>query len=319
MAPGNAPVIGSGGRRITVWGAPSTGKTTFLAAINVALERQQEPWRLIGADEASAEALTRFERALITDRIFPGATTQPELYRWKLIGTAQRRVPWRLRGYTLGYRRRDVPVALPLEVVDAPGGSAAPTTPGEARSRALYENIEQSRGIAFFFDPVREVESNDAFEHTHAVLHMVSQRMSEHGLLLQDGRLPHYVAVCVTKLDELRMTKTAELFHMLDRDERGVPRVPDGDAREFVLRLCGQFRSLDPELIFTKLQRAFLPDRMRYYVTSAIGFYVNPDTGRCDLEDFQNHLPALDGSPPRIRGDVIPVNVAEPMLWLAQA
>lgn len=320
MAPETAPAAdGSGGRRITVWGAPSTGKTTFLAAVNVALDRQNEPWRLIGADEASAEALTSFERALITERRFPAATTGVELYRWRLIGTAQRRVPRRWRGYTLGYQRRDVSVAIPLEVVDAPGGTAAAATPGEARSRALYENIEQSRGIAFFFDPVREVESNDAFEHTHAVLNMVSQRMQERGHLLPDGRLPHHVAVCVTKLDELRMMKTAELFHMLDRDERGVPRVPDGDAREFVRRLCRQFRSLDSDLIFTKLQRAFHPDRIKYYVTSAIGFYVDPNTGRCDLEDFQNHLPALDGSPPKIRGDVIPVNVAEPMLWLAQA
>jgi hypothetical protein len=317
MGPETVPV--GGGRRITVWGAPSTGKTTFLAAINVALERQKEPWLLIGADEASAEALARFEQALIIDREFPKATTGPELYRWRLRGTVQQRLPKRWRGHTIGHAWGEVPVAIPLEVVDAPGGSADPATSGQARSRALFENIEQSKGIAFFFDPVRELENADAFRHANSVIHMVSQRMQERGMLLPDGRLPHHVAVCVTKFDELRMARTAQLFQMLDRDERGVPRVPEGDAREFVFRLCRQFRSLDPELIFTRLERTFDPKRIRYYVTSAIGFYVDPYTGRCDPEDFQNHLPAHDGTPPRIRGDVIPVNVAEPMLWLAQA
>ena len=305
---------GKGGRRVTVWGAPSTGKTTFLAALNVALDRQNEPWRVIGTDEAAAQALARFERAIVKDRVFPEATQAPELYRWELIGTVQRRVPRRW----LGHKICEETVAIPLELLDAPGGSADPAS-GEARSRALFENIEQSRGIAFFFDPVRELESGDAFEHMNSVIHMVSQRMRHRSKLMADGRLPHYVAVCVTKFDELRMMETARRFRMIDYDERGVPRVPDSEAREFLVRLCAQFPTRDPELILTKLERAFHPDRVKYFVTSAIGFYVNPRTGRCDPEDFQNHLPAQAGRPPQIRGDVFPINVAEPILWLAQA
>lgn len=316
MAPEAVPFAeANGGRRITVWGAPSTGKTTFLGALNVALDRQNEPWRVIGADEAAAEALTRFERELVSDRVFPEATQQLELYRWELIGTAPRRLPRRW----IGSRIREVPVEVPLELVDAPGGSADPVRSGQARSRALYENIEQSRGIAFFFDPVRELESGDAFDHTNSVIHGVSQRMRETHRLMPDGRLPHHVAVCITKFDEHRMVETARRFKLLDYDERGVPQVPDTEAREFLVRLCRQFPSRDPELIVSKLERTFHPDRIRYYVTSAIGFYVNPLTNRCDPEDFQNHLPAQNGRPAQIRGDVIPVNVAEPILWLAQA
>jgi Double-GTPase 2 len=315
VAPGTAPFAdGNGGRRITVWGAPSTGKTTFLAALNVALDRQNEPWRVIGSEEAAAEALSRFERALVKDRVFPEATQAPELYRWELIGTVRRRVPRRW----LGHKIRDQTVAIPLELVDAPGGSADPAS-GQARSRALFENIEQSGGIAFFFDPVRELESGDAFEHTNSVIHMVSQRMRDRTRLMPDGRLPHYVAVYVTKFDELRMVETARRFRMIDYDERGVPRVPDSEARAFLVRLCDQFPTRDPQLILNKLERAFRPDRVRYFVTSAIGFYVDPRTDRCDPEDFQNHLPAQAGRPAQIRGDVIPVNVAEPILWLAQA
>lgn len=77
---------------------------------------------------------------------------------------------------------------------------------------------------------------------------------------MPDGRLPHNVAVCITKFDELRMAETARRFRMIDYDERGVPRVPDSEAREFVVRLCGQFPSRDPELILSKLERAFHPD-----------------------------------------------------------
>lgn len=316
VAPRTVPFAdGNGGRRITVWGAPSTGKTTFLAALKVALDRQNEPWRVIGADEAAAEALTRFERVLVEDRVFPEATQRPELYRWELIGTVRRRLPWRW----LGYKMRDETVAIPLELVDTPGESADPVTSGQVRSRALVENIERSRGIAFFFDTARELENGDAFEHANAVIHVVSQRMRDRGRLMPDGRLPHNVAVCIAKFDELRMAETARRFRMIDYDERGVPRVPDSEAREFVVRLCGQFPSRDPELILSKLERAFHPDRVRYFVTSAIGFYVDPRTDRCDPEDFQNHLPAQAGRPPQIRGDVIPVNVAEPILWLAQA
>jgi len=316
MAPEAVPFAAANGeRRITVWGAPSTGKTTFLGALNVALDRQNEPWRVIGTDEAAAEALTRFERELINDRVFPKATQQLELYRWELIGTVPRRLPRRW----IGSKIRDVTVEVPLELVDAPGGSADPVNSGQARARALVESVEQSRGIVFFLDPVRELDSGDAFTHTNAVIHTVSQRMREKRRLLPDGRLPHHVAVCITKFDEQRMVETAQRLSVIDYDERGVPRVPDSEAREFLVRLCRQFPSRDPELIVSKLERAFAPGRIKYYVTSAIGFYVNPRTNRCDPEDFQNHLPALNGRPAQIRGDVIPVNVAEPILWLAQA
>ena len=315
MTPGTAPFAAAGGgHRITVWGAPSTGKTTFLAALNLALDRQNEPWRVIGVDEASAEALTRFERALVKDRVFPEATQRPELYNWELIGTVKRQIPRRW----FGYREVDETVAVPMELMDAPGGSADPATSGQARARALFENIEQSRGIAFFFDPIRELESGDAFEHTNSVIHLVSQRMREQGRLLPDGRLPQNVAVCVTKFDELRMLETARRFNMVEWDEHRVPRVPDREARDFLIQLCRLFPNRDPRLIVSKLERAFDPARIRYFVTSAIGFFVDPRTDKCDPRDFQNYLPAQAGRPPQIRGDVIPVNVAEPILWLAQ-
>ena len=42
---------------ISMWGAPGSGKTTFLAALNIALTRWGKDWKVIGADEASTQKL----------------------------------------------------------------------------------------------------------------------------------------------------------------------------------------------------------------------------------------------------------------------
>jgi hypothetical protein len=310
MAPGTAPF--SKKRRITVWGAPSTGKTTFLAALNLALD-DDAGWRVIGGDEASADMLSKFERALVKERVFPEATPRPELYRWELHGSVRRKV----RTGRFRSRQEDQPVVIPLELVDAPGGAADPVSAGAARSRALFENMEESSGLAFFFDPVRELERRDAFEHTNSVINSVSQRM--HDRLLPGGLLPHYVAVCVTKFDELPLVTSAQRLGMIDYDARGVPHVPTEDAREFLMEICKRFGDRSPDRVLGRLERHFDTTRIKYFITSAIGFYVDPGTGRCDMADFQNHIPPAPGRPAGIRGDVDPINVAEPILWLAQA
>src|SRR4051812_24922195 len=35
---------------IVMWGAPACGKTTFLAALSIALNRKRNGWKVIGAD-----------------------------------------------------------------------------------------------------------------------------------------------------------------------------------------------------------------------------------------------------------------------------
>ena len=56
---------------ITMWGAPATGKTTFLAALSIALIRFGSVWCVNGADEASTDMLIRLTTGLATDRCFP--------------------------------------------------------------------------------------------------------------------------------------------------------------------------------------------------------------------------------------------------------
>lgn len=316
----------NGDRRITMWGAPSTGKTTFLAALSVALLRQngmaqqengeRAAWRVVGVDKADSDALTTLMKTLAGDRAFPPATTAVEQYRWELVGTVQRTI----RVGRFRRERRKETVTIPLDLADAPGGAAAPTLAGHPRWEALLKNMERSKGIVFFFDPVREFTDGDAFSHTFAVVNELSQRMRDRQL--PGGRLPHYVAVCIAKFDEIRVFKTAERLGMIefDTDPPRFPRVPDDEAREFFASLCEVSRSGDAEMVLSMLEQTFQPERIRYFATSAIGFYVDRRSGGVfDPDNFQNHVPGRDKTEPsRIRGSINPVNVVEPMVWLGR-
>jgi hypothetical protein len=299
---------------ITMLGAPSTGKTTFLAALSVALIQQNGTWRIRGVEKADADALTKLTMELNERRMFPDATASIEQYRWELIGTTE-------RTERKGLFRRDKvteTVTIPLDLVDAAGGSAHPFDAGPVRWEALIDNLERSRGIIFLFDPVREFEKSDAFIHTVGVINELNQRMRDRSL--PDGRLPHYVAVCIAKFDEVRVLRTAQRLGMVyyDSEHPGCPRVHDDEAREFFTHLCDVSESDEARMVPNLLTQTFSPKRIRYFVTSAIGFYVDRNTGVFDPNDFQNHLPGQTDKESRIRGAVDPINVVEPMLWLGQ-
>ena len=300
---------------ITLWGAPSTGKTTFLAALHVGLIQRHSPWLVRGVAKADSDALTRMTTELVQNRTFPDATVSIENYRWELVGTVQRTV----RRGRLRRTQITETVAVPLDLIDASGESAHPIDAGPVRWEELIDSLERSRGIVFLFDPTREFDSGDAFVHTVGVVNELNQRMRDRNL--PEGRLPHYVAICVAKFDEIKVLKTAENLNMIyyDNDDHGCPRVHEEEARAFFAYLCEVSDSGEAELVPNLLESSFRPERIKYFVTSAIGFYIDPNSGTYDRSDFQNHLPGSPGKEPsRIRGTVRPINVVEPILWLGQ-
>jgi Double-GTPase 2 len=307
------PADDAGEHGITMWGASSTGKTTFLAALSIALIRARGPWRVRGADTASATQLTRLTTGLTKLREFPPATAAVEHYRWELVGTVRKATPRRWRW--LGLRQADHDVTIPLDLVDAPGEAADQQRAAPSLWDGLIENMVRSKGIVFFYDPVREFENGDAFAHTFGVLTELSQRMRDH----PGGRLPHYVAVVIAKFDEIRVFETAAKLKLieLDADDRQFPRVPDDEAKGFFEKLCDLSRSGDADMVLSLLEQTFRPERIRYYVSSAIGFYLDPHLRTYDRDNYQNHLPPQGhNEPARIRGSVYPINVVEPILWL---
>lgn len=300
-----------------MWGAPSSGKTTFLAALNIALTRQRGPWSLTGADSSSTDALIALTQKL-TARQFPQPTGALEEFTWLLERISGRGARRRLFG-----RQRPQPAtAISLNLVD-PNGEVYG---GEAKYvdvwTDLISSLEQSRGVVFLFDPIREAKEGDAFAYTFAALSQLASRMAESPFRI-NGRLPHYVAVCITKFDEPHVLQTAERTGLLTRDPEDkyeFPRIAEEDAEEFFVTLCEVSRTGNADLVVNTLRQRFLPDRIRFFVTSAIGFYVDPGNGgNYDPADYQNELP--DSKAPRgtsIRGAVHPINVSEPMLWLAE-
>jgi hypothetical protein len=297
-----------------MWGPPSTGKTTFLAALSVALIRRGPVWRVIGENDDSTNRLIELTMGLTEAREFPRATVGIGHYRWAIDGRLPRRVPRRW----FGSRLEEQDVRINLDLVDPQGGLASSSRRDRTAQGDLIENLQRSNGIVFLFDPIREFDYSDAFEHTFGMLEQLSQRTPGR----PGRRLPHHVAVCVTKFDEVRVLATADKLGLLDYDIEppGFPRVADEDARELFAELCNVSRNGNAELVLNLLEQHFRSDRIRYFITSAIGFYVDPRKGRFDPDDYQNRVQPDPAKPQeaRVRGAIYPINVVEPLLWLTE-
>src|SRR5262249_38391601 len=139
----------------------------------------------------------------------------------------------------------------------------------------------------------------------------LASRMSNAGRLKR-GRLPHTLAVCITKFDDRRVfCKTYERGYVtLEPGGRGVPIISDVNAAALFDNLCDEsVPANDAALIRGTLARFFYPDRVKYFAISSLGFYVPPG-GTFDPQDPSN----LDL---RLRGEVRPVGVPELLLQLA--
>jgi hypothetical protein len=301
---------------IAMLGAPSSGKTTFLAALSIALARHQKDWKVIGADKASADKLIDLTTQLTRHHAFPPATANIEAYQWLLVGHVTYTTTRWFRS-----ERHEETVRIGLDLVDASGEISGPERATLGERDQLIDNLERSRGIVFIFDPIREFKVGDTFDHTFGVLAQLAQRMVD-SPDFSKGRLPHYIAVCITKFDEIPVFKTAEKMDILTVDPAdpfGLPRVPDDDGRELFAQLCDVSRSGNADLVLKTLEQNFHEDHIKYFVTSAIGFYVDPRNNLYDPDDIQNLLPGSNNSQkPRIRGAVHPINVMEPLLWLGR-
>jgi hypothetical protein len=303
---------------ISMLGAPTSGKTTFLAALSIALARDtREPhWNVVGADAASRQALVDLTVAL-HQRTFPVATPLAvESYRWLLVGKMLRTV----RRRWVGVKRVMQTVRIDLDLADASGELSSPELSGNLARQDLVEKISGSRGIVFLFDPISEAKRGDAFKYLFNMLAELAERMVDTDDFAE-GTLPHYVAVCISKFDDLKVLTTAEKLQMTvteAEDRYGFPRVHEDYAQEFFLQLCRVLNAGDAELVKDTLERHFMKDRIKYFVSSAIGFYVDPATGEYDPDDIQNLIPnPADPDKPQIRGSIHPINVIEPLMWLA--
>jgi energy-coupling factor transporter ATP-binding protein EcfA2 len=327
--------------RVGLWGAPGSGKTTFLAALNIAVNRASEDLLIYGVDDASTDFLVDNTAMLTQRREFPAATKVEQQLSWAMHLQTQVPVRSRFGRQTM----TSVPTELNIDLLDAPGGRFA-SVPDEGvgggilpagsaalgfddedddtgpalTDESLLDQLASCDGIVLLFDPIRERERGDAYHYFQGTLLRIAQRrMADR---LQAGtKLPHFVAVCLTKFDDpdvYRRATTRGYREFSTDDPRMFPRVPNEEAENFFGELCREADRGNADLVPEALRRYFMPGRVRFFVTSAIGFYLSKKAPRFQERDFQNVVAERGGSP-RIRGPIYPINVVEPLLWLGQS
>ncbi|MFC5187886.1 hypothetical protein [Actinomadura harenae] len=322
-----------------VLGPPESGKTTLLATLPIAAEQYAPGWMFFGANDEAQDFLQENLRRLRASRTLPAATVRlnPEM-RFVLRGVrkARRRGPFA--------RTRRVQTAVYLDVLDAPGGlyawpgpsgrsdvgsGATPSSPasgGEESDRdRLTRHVADSSGLILLVDPVLVDSPNyDAYDYIKSIVLDIARRSA---LSSADEFLPHYLAVCMTKCDHTAVYEKAREFGLAtdDNGPGAFPTVSDQRAREFFDELCGSSWEGAPRGRAIELRDAirshFSPRRTRYFLTSSLGFGQHPETGVFDPDDPANptyETGANDGSErPWVSGLIRPVNVIEPVLWLA--
>jgi hypothetical protein len=310
------------GVRFGLCGAAAGGKTTFLAALGVAVgnaDRQSMGrWAITPADDASLNFLVQREQELIGARTFPAGTVAQTQFRWQIDGELAQ--PDAGRGWRRRSRRQD-PVSFILEVEDQPGGQFL-LDAGDAipMSQAGLDRLADAHALVLLFDPMREFGRTDTdksnWPYYHKLLRTLKMMLLHRGGLV-GGRLPHHVAVCVTKFDDPRIFLPAIQARLVDIDSDGLPRVPAHRGEEFFNWICDQVthQAVDGGVnaLRALLRDTFVEDRIRYYSTSSIGFHTGPG-GEVDLNDFQNF--DIVNSVVRLRGALRPVNVLEPLIQL---
>jgi hypothetical protein len=284
---------------VTLWGPTASGKTTYLGALNVAVAKASPRWTLTGADAVSTQALIGMTADLVGRGQFPRATADISEYRFVISGTFDAGV-------------RSVPAKFDLSIVD-PMGEFYSRASGFAADE-LVDNLERSNGIIFLFDPTREADCQDAYENFHGTAVLLENEMGIHG----GERLPQHVAVCVAKCDDPSVYSYAadnDYLGVDATDPHGIPQVPEYQAKEFFDALYRKVNHGGGALLSHTIERYFYPDRIRYFSMSSVGFHLDK-SGRFNADDYYNIVHEKN-SPGVTRGDILPINVLEPLLWIA--
>jgi hypothetical protein len=325
--------------KIGLWGAPGSGKTAFLGALAIAVDKsggtadgrprrsrgRVGSWSIWGKDDKSVDYLHQRKREMMFERRFPEATQLGAVtpLSWGFAG----HLAWSefdKRPRLL--RRRELLSSFELDLVDM-YGVIFDRNPGQAEeaegaAAAAFEHIEHAQGLIYLFDPVTERFSHDAIKYVDGTIEELKSRIYRKTKKVS-RYLPHELAVCVTKFDDMQIYQRARQMHFVFDGPDGMPVVPDEHAKRLFDAICdGEFwvdrRDDNREravLVRQRLCNAFDPERIRYYVTSAIGFRKKESSAEFDGDKFQVNY--VEGGN-KILGDVHPINVLEPLIHLQQ-
>jgi len=322
---------GADERRVGLWGATQSGKTTFISALFLATGRlESSDVRIRGNNSDSTEFLIRNTHTLNQERRFP----EPTIARNPLSWTIQMLVPNRAARRFLRSAPKRVPFDFNVDVQDVGGFELAPLAGDEDRldidgdggggdgggdaapGAGIAAYFATCQGLLLLIDPIRELDKGDAYTFFFGTL----LRLAEEQKVPAGQRLPHYVAVCVTKFDDPAVYEFGRdhgLISYREDDPAMQPRVHPDETEGFIADLFRGMPKSDVGLLVNQLRQYFHADRIKFFVSSAVGFYIGPH-GMFDVRDYKNVAIDEDGKP-IIRGQIRPINVAEPLLWLGES
>ena len=291
--------------RIGLWGATGAGKTTYLAALPIAAIQQQRldqgNWIIGGVTQEASDFLTAGVRMLSSERRFPHPTQSIEKLNWSFTGETA--ASGRLR-------KRAREVQFQLEVQDAPGEFFKE---GQTSHPAVLDHLARSNGLVYLFDPLLDAEEGlMSINYLYTTLSQLGERIRDEGRLEQN-RLPHHVAVCVTKFDHPDIFRPAVEARWVQQDDTHakIPRVPADQGEQYFNWICDDFRAGTARLVRDALRSFFHPERISYYATSAIGFRLNPQNV-FDYRSYAN-MEVVEGES-RLCSAPSPINVLEPLI-----
>ena len=168
--------------RIALWGAPGSGKTTFLAALMLAVStgsRAIGQWTMYPVNAASEEFLVRSVHQLVVEQRFPEATPLSVITPISVILKGD------LTGSEFAPRRRfwkrgPVIDSFQLDLLDLAGEAFAydpeRQIPSDTADAAI-DNIADAQGLVYFFDPVSEFDRRSSAEYMYSPLVRLLGRM----------------------------------------------------------------------------------------------------------------------------------------------
>ncbi|MCL8014251.1 hypothetical protein [Streptomyces sp. AS02] len=291
--------------RIGLWGAPRSGKTTYLTALPIAAMQYQRHneggWNISGMTHEANAFLAQGVELLTRQRAFPPASMGVQGMAWSVEGPEERDGLFRTRR-----------PSFVLEIQDAAGEVFRHDHPQQPQ---LVGHLARSHGLIYLFDPVGDAqESTESLAYLDATLRQLIAQVRDRGELV-NGRLPHHVSVCIAKFDHPDVFRPAVEAGWVVQDTVGsqLPRVPEDQSEKYFRWMCEEFRGSNARLVRDALYAAFDPRRISYYAASAVGFRLNPQ----HVFDYRDYVQpvAVDGTL-RIRTSPVPINVMEPLIDL---
>lgn len=311
-----APAQGVAEVNLAVWGATESGKSTMLLALPTAAEARG--WKVFSPEDGgeSDRYLSQARNEFAEDLLLPLATQDEASIVWKLRRDAER--PGRI------WSRRRPALDVTLRTIDRAGGDFHRRSPADVVTAAV-ENLLGAHGIVYLFDPRRELRRTESgtgdggAAFFNDCLDRLFKRAHQEHRLTDGGKLPHGIAVCVTKFDSPRIFQLACEGGFVTQDQRS-PRQPRvADAAGFFEFLCESYLGGSARQLRQQIQASFVPARIRYFVCSSIGFRCPRGVFDPSQNGFDNlhpqKLPGRDGMYEHPR----PVNVLEPFVELARA